>query len=308
MLFAPHPFTLRQLQYLVAVADRKSFRKAALDCHVSQPSLSAQVAQAEQTLGVQIFQRDRLGVVVTAAGQPLIERARALTVAAEDLVESARRLADPLSGTLRLGAIPTIAPYLLPELGPILRKHYPKLRFLWSEEKTGALVDKLGRSELDGAILALEAEIGDLSQVILGKDPFIFAAAKTHPLAKSDRPIHPEDLKEEAVLVLDDGHCFRKQVLTFCSRTGAEEASYRATSLATLVQIAAGEGGITLLPSLALKVENRRHSLHVRPFAPKPPFRTLALVWRRNSALEATLRPVGETLRSAYTDLQAQAG
>jgi LysR family hydrogen peroxide-inducible transcriptional activator len=308
MLLAPHPFTLRQLQYLVAVADRKSFRKAALDCHVSQPSLSAQVAQAEQSLGVQIFQRDRRGAVVTAAGQPLIDRARTLSIAAEDLVESARRLADPFSGTLRLGAIPTIAPYLLPDLGPTLRKQFPKLRVLWSEEKTDALVDKLGRSELDGAILALEAEIGDLSQVILGKDMFVFAAAKTHPLATSDRPIRADELKKEPVLVLDDGHCFRKQVLSFCSRTGAEEASYRATSLATLVQIAAGEGGITLLPNLALKVENRRHSLHIRAFAPKAPFRTLALVWRRNSAREATLRPVGETLRNAYAHLQTSAG
>jgi LysR family transcriptional regulator, hydrogen peroxide-inducible genes activator len=308
MKLAPHPITLRQLQYVVAVAERRSFRKGAQDCHVSQPSLSAQVAQVEQVLGVQLFERDRRHVILTAAGQALVERARALLIAADELVESARNLADPFAGTLRVGVIPTVGPYLLPELAPVLRERYPKLAFVWMEEKTATLLERLARAELDAAIVALEADVGNLPRVVLGKDTFVFAAPKGHPLAASRRPLKPEELEGERVLLLDDGHCFRDQALSFCSRTGAEEVGYRATSLATLVQMAAGGAGVTLLPGLAVGLENRRDALWVRPFAPKAPARTLALVWRRNSALETTLKPVGETLRAAYAGLGSSLG
>ncbi len=300
MQLAPHPVTLRQLQYVVAVATRKNFRKAAEDCHVSQPSLSAQVAQVEDALGVRLFERDRRGVVLTMPGQAVVERARALLVGADELVEAAQGLSDPLSGTLRIGVIPTVGPYLLPEVAPVLRERYPKLSFLWTEEKTGVLVDKLGKAELDAAIVATEAEIGDGPRLVLGPDPFVFAAAPTHPLASGKRPLKPEELEGERVLLLDDGHCFRDQALSFCSRSGALEAGFRATSLPTLVQMAAGGAGVTLLPSLAVAVENRRHALRVRPFGPKVPSRTLALLWRKNSARETALKSVGEALRAAY--------
>jgi LysR family hydrogen peroxide-inducible transcriptional activator len=307
MQLAPHPLTLRQLQYVVAVADRQSFRKAAEACHVAQPSLSAQVAQVEEGLGVQIFERDKRGVALTTAGRVLVERARALLIAADELVESARTLADPFAGTLRVGVIPTIGPYLLPELAPVLRERYPRLSFVWNEDRTAVLVERLGRAELDAAILALESDIGDLPHLVLGKDPFVFAAPPAHPLSASKRPLRPDDLEGERVLLLDDGHCFRDQALSFCARAGAEEAGYRATSLATLVQMAAGGAGVTLLPTLAVGLENRRDALCVRPFAPKAPSRTLALVWRKGSALETTIRAVGETLRSAYATLAGTA-
>jgi LysR family transcriptional regulator, hydrogen peroxide-inducible genes activator len=304
MPFAPHPFTLRQLQYVVAVAERQSFRKAAEVCHVAQPSLSAQVAQVEEALGVQLFERDTRGVALTAAGRVVIERARALLLASDDLVESARVLSDPFAGTLRIGLIPTIGPYLLPEVAPALRAHYPKLSFVWAEEKTATLIDQLARGELDAAIVALEAEIGDLPRVVLGKDPFVLAAPKSHPLANGKRPLKANELDGERVLFLDEGHCFRDQALAFCSRTGVEEAGYRATSLVTLVQMAAGGAGVTLLPSLALGVENRHQELSVRPFAPQAPFRTVALVWRRGAALEMTLKAVGEALARAYATVE----
>lgn len=307
MQLAPHPITLRQLQYIVAVADRQSFGKAAEACHVAQPSLSAQVAQVEESLGVQIFERTKRRVTLTAAGQVLVERARALLQVADQLVDSARTLADPFSGTLRLGVIPTIGPYLLAEVAPVLRERYPNLTFVWNEERTRTLVERLHHSELDAAILALEAEIGDLPHVVLGKDAFVFAAPPTHRLASSKRPLQPEELDGERVLLLDDGHCFREQALSFCTRTGAEEASYRATSLGTLVQMAAGGAGVTLLPSLAVDIENRRDALRVRPFAAKVPSRTVALAWRKGSALETTLQAVGETLQGAYEALTARA-
>jgi LysR family hydrogen peroxide-inducible transcriptional activator len=303
MRFGVYPITLRQLQYIVAVAEHRNFRKAAAACHVSQPSLSAQVAQAEDTLGVRLFERGRTGVVVTAAGKAVADQGRALCAQTEALLEAARLFGEPFAGRLRVGVIPTVAPYLLPEVAPGLRKRYPKLTLLWSEEKTEILVQRLARAELDAAILALEAEIGDLDSIVLGQDPFVFAAAAGHPLASSHKPLHPEDLEGEQVLLLDDGHCFRKQVLSFCSRSGADEAGYRATSLSTLVQMTAGGVGVTLLPSLALPVENRHGVLHVRPFAPIAPSRTLALCWRRESALAKTLEGVGESMRKVYEGL-----
>jgi LysR family hydrogen peroxide-inducible transcriptional activator len=303
MRFGPHPITLRQLQYIVAVAEQRSFRRAAAACHVSQPSLSAQVAQAEDALGVRLFERGRRGVVVTAAGKAVTDKALALCAEAEALLESARHFADPFSGKLRIGVIPTVAPYLLPEVAPVLRKRYGKLTLLWTEEKTEVLVQRLARAELDAAILALEADVGNLETLVLGQDPFVFAAPAGHALASSHKPLRPEELEGEAVLLLDDGHCFRKQVLSFCSRSGADEAGYRATSLATLVQMTAGGVGVTLLPSLALSVENRYKALHVRTFAPKAPARTLALCWRRGSALAQTLAAIGETTRKVYQGL-----
>lgn len=303
MRFGPHPITLRQLQYIAAVAEHRNFRKAASTCHVSQPSLSAQVAQAEAVLGVRLFERSQRGVVVTPAGKAVADQARGLCAGVDTLLDAARQFSDPLAGRLRIGVIPTVAPYFLPEVAPALRKRYPKLTLLWTEDKTESLVQRLVRAELDAAVLALEADIGDLESKVLGEDPFVFAAPAGHRLASSHKPIRPEDLEGEPVLLLDDGHCFRKQVLSFCSRSGADEAGYRATSLATLVQMTAGGVGVTLLPSLALPVENRHKVLQVRGFAETAPSRTLALCWRRGSASTATLDPVAQTMRKVYESL-----
>src|SRR5262245_24682339 len=168
MRLSPHPFTLRQLQYVAAVAEQRSFRKAAAECHVAQPSLSAQIAQVEEALGVQLFERDQRRVTLSAAGAALLERVRGLLVSADALVDAAREASDPFSGTVRLGVIPTLGPYLLPEIAPVLRSAYAKLDFLWTEEKTARLVELLDAGELDGAILALESDLHDLSHVELG--------------------------------------------------------------------------------------------------------------------------------------------
>src|SRR5512138_90938 len=153
MRSAPYPGTLRQLQYVLAVAEARSFRRAAEACRVSQPSLSAQVAEAERALGVRLFERDRRRVLVTAAGEALVARARRVLLEADDLVEAARRGADPLAGTLRVGVIPTVGPYLLPRAAPALRKALPALQILWEEDRTPALVRRVAAGELDGALL-----------------------------------------------------------------------------------------------------------------------------------------------------------
>lgn len=305
MARAPHPVTLRQLQYVVAIAEAGSFRKAAAECRVAQPSLSAQVAQAEAALGVRLFERDRRRVAATAAGRALVEHARATLLAADELVAAARSLADPFSGTLRVGVIPTVAPYLLPEVAPALRAAFPQLTIAWVEEKTPQLVARLERGDLDAMLVALQPS-SPLPHVVLGEDRFVFAAPPGHSLSRSARAVDPRELDGERLLLLDDGHCLRDQALEVCGRGRADEAGYRATSLTTLVQMVAGGAGVTLLPTLALDVENRHRALVVRPFAPRQPGRTLALAWRRGSAREVVERAVGEALRREYARLVAR--
>ncbi len=306
-VLAQLPVSLRQLQYVVAVADLGGFRRAADACHVSQPSLSAQVGQAETALGVRLFERGRHHVRVSAAGAAIVAQARAVLVAAGDLRELGRQLAEPFTGTLRVGVIPTISPYLLPDIAPGLARTYPRLAIEWREDHTSVLVRQVDEGRLDAAIVALEAELGTLEHAELLRDPFLLAAAPAHPLATPTRRARLRDLDGVGVLLLDDGHCFRDQALALCARIGAREAGYRATSLATLVQMASAGGGVTLLPSIALPVENRRGQLVVRPFAPPGPGRTIALAWRKGSAMATTLRQLAATIRTVVTD-QAREG
>lgn len=303
MAFVPHPVTLRQLQYVVAVYEFGSFRKAAEECHVAQPSLSAQVALVESTLGLQLFERDRRKVMATTAGEAFIEQARELLGEADRLVDAARRLNNPFEGSLRVGVIPTTSPYLLPEIAPALQQQFPRLAVRWVEEKTRVLVELLTKAEVDCAILVLDALTERLPHVVIGVDEFLLAAAPgNHLVTGKKKLLKPEDLQGEQVLLLDDGHCFREQALSFCAGAGAEEQAYRATSLGTLVQMTASGKGVTLLPALSVHVENRHNALELRRFAPNPPSRTLVLVWRKNSALSHVLTRVGEVLASAYRD------
>jgi LysR family hydrogen peroxide-inducible transcriptional activator len=290
MRFAPHPFSLRQLQYVVAVADLRSFRRAAEACHVSQPSLSAQIAQLEEGLGVVLFARDRRGVLLTPAGEALVERARRLVVDGDAMVDAARRAGDPLSAPLRIGVIPTIAPYLLPDLTPRLRARFPRLTTLWTEDKTPVLAARLAAGTLDAAILALEADLGEVDHAVLGIDPFVLAVPSDHPLAAQQGPVEEETLAEERVLLLDEGHCFRTQALAWCRRADVQELAYRATSLGTLTQMVAGGAGVTLLPKMAVATELQRASLCVRPIADPAPYRTIVLAWRTRSPLAEALQ------------------
>src|SRR5262245_49311541 len=215
---APLAFSMRQLQYAVAVADTLSFRAAAERCHVAQPSLSAQLAQLESALGVRLFERDRRRVLLTAAGRELVERTRGVLRQAADLVEAASRAGDPLAGRLSIGVIPTISPYLLPAVAPALHRSYPALTVAWREDKTSVLVAGLHAGTLDAALLALEADIGDVERDVIARDPFVLAAAPGHPLATRAATARPADLRDQSVLLLDDGHCFRDQALAVCSR------------------------------------------------------------------------------------------
>lgn len=294
------PYSLRQLQYLVAVADLGGFRKAAEACGVSQPSLSAQVAQLEQAIGVQVFERGPRGARVTAAGALIVDRARQVFLAARDLEDTARQQGDPFHGTLRLGVIPTVCPYLLPEVAGPLKTRLPNLRLIWSEEKTGPLLGQIDDAALDGAIVALDDRIAHLDHASLGDDPFVLAAAPGHALMKHHGPASTDVLDGATVFLLDDGHCFRDQALAFCGAKGARAADLNATGLSTLVQMVGGGNGVTLLPRLAVAVENRRGQLAVRPFKSPAPMRKIVMVWRKGTAMKQPLDAIAKVIRKAW--------
>lgn len=289
--------TLRQLEYAVAVADHRSFHEAAAACAVSQPGLSVQLRELESQLGVQLFERDRRRVLITREGEVVVARARAILLAADEMVEAAQVMARPLAGDLRLGVIPTVAPYLLPEVLPAVRRAFPELRLLLHEEHTDVLLGRLDRGELDLALLALEAPLGDVESLPLFRDPFVVALARSHPLAKR-KALSLRDIAGADVLLLEDGHCLRDQALEVCRRAGAAEAGdFRAGSLATLIQMVVGGMGVTLLPSLCVESETRRErGLAVCRLRRPVPFRTIGLVWRRTSPRGDSFRRLAAAL------------
>jgi LysR family transcriptional regulator, hydrogen peroxide-inducible genes activator len=296
----PHPFTLRQLQYALTVAEELSFHRAAERCHVSQPSLSAQVAELETNLGVQLFERDRRRVLVSKAGESLLAPLRRALLAADELTVAARQGTDPLSGSLSIGVIPTVSPYFLPAVTGVLRTQFPRLTLNWIEDKTAVLVKSLSEGRLDAAVVALEAELGPVEHELLAKDEFLLAAAPGHPLLAESGPLTRRALAGTDVLLLDEGHCLREQALEFCSRGKARELEFRATSLPTLVQMVAAGSGVTLLPELAVPTEAPRAEIATRRFADPAPERSIALIWRRHAALAETLRSIAGAMRQAY--------
>jgi LysR family hydrogen peroxide-inducible transcriptional activator len=293
-----HDLSLRQLEYIVAVADTLGFHKAAVSCHVSQPTLSAQVQLLEGVLGVRLFERDRRRVLVTPAGAEIVARARRVLLETEDLIGAATRVQAPFAGTLRIGVIPTLAPYLLPEVTPAMTKRYPELALVFQEEKTSEVVRGLAEGALDAGIAALEADLGELGYAAIARDEFVLALPKGHPLAKK-KQVALSELEAERVLLLDEGHCFREQALALCAKARADVASFRATSLATLAQMVSSGAGVTLLPALAVPVENRRGQLEIRPFVKPVPRRTVVLVWRKSSPFVEAFEALASVLERA---------
>jgi len=283
--------TLRQLEYLVAVAEARSFHRAAEACHVTQPGLSQQIQQLEGLLDVQLFERDRRRVLVTPVGARLLRRARAVLAEVDGFVEAARSHAVPLVGDLRLGVIPTVAPYVLPAVLGGVRAAYPDLRLLLTEAQTHVLVDRLRDGELDLLLLALEADLGEARTLPLYSDPFVVAMPEGHPLAQR-KSINEDDLEKETLLLLEDGHCLREHALAVCRFGQARElGDFRASSLNTLVRMVEGGLGITLLPAMSLPAEvHSARGLVTRPLVQRAPARTIGLAWRPSSAREDEFR------------------
>jgi LysR family hydrogen peroxide-inducible transcriptional activator len=271
---------------------------------VSQPSLSLQIAEIERVLAITIFERDPHRVALTAAGRDFVESARAVLHAADALAQTARRCIDPFSGTLRIGVIPTISPYWLPELTTALQKAHPHLTVIWSEDKTHILVRALESGAIDAALLALEADIGDVEREVIAKDPFVLVAPAGNPLVAKSAPAKAAELRGATVMVLENEHCFGKQALEFCFHAKAHEHQFRGTSLATVVSMVAGGAGVTLLPTLAVRSEVRINNLQVRRFADPEAVRTIGLVWRKKSSLTPALRKLATSMSQAYPKIQ----
>lgn len=266
---------------MVAVADHLHFRRAAEVCAVSQPALSAQIRELEDQLGVTLFERTRRKVMLTPIGREVAARARAILRDADDMVLAARGAAEPLVGELWLGVIPTIAPYILPHILPLVRERYPRLKLLLREDRTAILVDALERGQVDIVFLALPITAADTHAEPLIDEPFLLAAPADHPLARKNRAVSQAALGSAEVLLLEEGHCLRDQALAVCQLAGARETEQvRATSMATLVQMVASGLGVTLVPrSAAGAVPEGVTVLPLRP----TPTRKLGLVWRESS-------------------------
>ncbi len=292
--------TLQELRYLVAVAEEGQVARAAERCHVGQPTLSTQLMKLEDTLGVRLFERGARGLTPTAAGAPIIAQARVVLEEAQRLRELARSAQDPMAGALRVGAIPTLGPYLLPHLLPAIRKAYPKLRLLLSESLTAQLLESLHRRTLDAALLALPVAHEGLETMALFREPFELALPAGHRLAKKKR-VQPRDLADESLLLLEEGHCLRDQALEVCGTARRESREeVQATSLETLRQMVAAGIGCTLMPRLSTLGGARpdKRLIELRPFTAPEPARLIGLVWRARGARAEAVRRLGELIRA----------
>lgn len=285
--------TLRQLEYAVAVAERKSFTLAAKTCFATQSTLSAGLGELEDVLGVRLFERDRAGVVITPVGAEIVARASAVLAASRDLVDVAAAAAGPMKGTLRFGAIPTIAPFLLPTLLPEVRAAHPALKLALREDLTPNLLARLRAGQLDLALVALPFDTGELVVEPLFDDELWLVGRRDDEAMRAKRVVVSAPI-EGRLLLLEEGHCLREHTLATCSAgvraASAEAAGVEATSLLTLLEMVAFGLGLALLPGMAVAsglVDD--HDLVARPLAASAPKRTIALVARPTTARRAEL-------------------
>lgn len=290
--------SIRQLRYLVTLAETLSFRRAAEACGISQPALSGQIRALERILGVPLFERDHRDVACTDAGLAAAARARRILADLDEVVESVRGCGEPLSGPLRIGVIPTIAPYALPKAVPALKQRFPSLEPWIVEDRTDRLIARLAGRELDVALLAMEADLGAMRCLPLYFDRFLVAVPPGHRLAGRKR-VRIAELDASEVLLLQDGHCLRDQVLAICDAPAAGRyGDFRATSLTTLIRMVEAGLGMTLLPETAVPVEVGPDSpLRLVAFAGRPPGRTVALAWRPASSRTAEFLELAAALR-----------
>ena len=288
---------LKDLRYLVALADTRHFGKAAERCFVSQPTLSAQLKKLEEYLGVTLVERQPKHAMLTPAGEAIVARARRIIESSDEVVEIARSHRDPLAGRLRLALLPTIGPYLLPAVAPRIRKALPRLELMLYEYQTGPMLEKLRSGDIDVGILALPADTEGLETRALYEEPFVLAAPAGHPLAQKSQ-VKTDDLQGATLLLLEDGHCLRDQALDVCSRAGMhEKQDFRATSLETLRQMVASGVGVTLLPELATRgAYGAARGVVVRPFVKPAPQRRIGIVWRRTSARREAIDAVAKVI------------
>lgn len=285
---------IRDLQYLVALSQHKHFGKAAKASFVSQPALSMQIKKLEDFLGIKLLERNNKSVWLTDAGMAITERAQLILKQMDELRDFAKYANDPYRGELKLGIIPTLAPYLLPLIISTLSIKYPNITFYLLEEQTASLIDKLKSGKLDAAFLAHPVIEQKFSGALLFEEEFMLAVPHTHSLSRR-KVIRQQDLDNQNVLLLEEGHCMREQTFSLCHKMNAGETqNFRGTSLETLRHMVAAGNGITLMPKLAQQANERVSYI---PFQSPKPTRSIGLYWRLTTSKQLLLQELAEQVK-----------
>jgi LysR family hydrogen peroxide-inducible transcriptional activator len=293
--------TLKQLRYFEALSRHGHFGRAAAACAISQPALSMQIKELEESLGAALFERNTRQMRLTGFGEEFALRTRGILRSVDELGELARASNDRLAGRLRLGVIPTIAPYLLPRIISDLARENAELELHVRETLTAKLIDELGEGRLDAAIVALPVSEPSLTEVSLFSEEFVLV----RPGADEGKPVPSREmLREMRLLLLEEGHCFRDQALSFCNMHSPRPRELLdGSSLSTLVQMVGAGIGVTLIPEMAVEVETRSASVSIARFASPAPSRTIGMIWRKTSPLAKQLlrvsEIVGESVRNS---------
>jgi len=286
---------IREMSYVVAVADLHNFSRAAEQCHVSQPTLSAQIKKLEESLQMKIFERNNKRVMVTEEGKSIIQSARHILQEVETIKEIAESARNPFTGKFRLGAFPTLSTYIFPDLVPEIKKLMPDLRLILIEEKTAVLIDRLHKGEIDAALLAMPIHEDAFEISTLFDDQFFLAVPTDHPL-NINTEIELDELAKHRLLLLEEGHCLRDNALEICQQHNiSEEQEFRATGLETLRQMVKAGTGITLMPEIAINPPES--GIHYIPFKKPAPYRTIGLVYRKTSTKKEIIHKVEGILK-----------
>ena len=286
---------LRDLKYLVALDEYKSFRKAADAVYVSQPTLSMQIKKLEEFLQVQLIERNNNNILLTRAGKEVLEQAKIILGHEQSILNIARSYSNPLSGEIKIGAFPTLAPYYFPVIMPKLKKDFPELKVYLVEEKTEILTEMLKNGKIDFAFLALPVKETEFETIEVFEEDFYLTVPEKHKLADKQE-ISMSDLEVENLLLLEEGHCLREQTLKFCELSGADEnKEFRATSLETLRQMVLADVGITLMPEIAKKNDGLKY---IKLKDSSSAFRSIGLVYRKNSHRESLFKDIFGKIKS----------
>ncbi|MDD7909427.1 MULTISPECIES: hydrogen peroxide-inducible genes activator [Pseudovibrio] len=289
--------TLRQLQYFKALADHLSFSKAAEACHITQSTLSASIKQLEDILGCELVDRSGRALVLTEAGEHVLQRATELLRDAEDLVHGVQSDQEPLTGRFRLGVIPSIAPFLLPRFLPALRGRYPRLKLFLREDLTRNLISALREGRVDAALIAFPYNAEGFEQMVVGRDELILAVPGAHRLANA-AVIDVDSIMNDTLLLLEDGHCLRDHALAATGgRLSVGGEDFQATSMTTLIQMIDNGLGLTLVPSLAAKAGvTLGTNLKLVRLNNETAYRDIGLIWRKKSAFDKNARVLGRAV------------
>ena len=292
--------TLQELRYVVALADAGHFGRAAEACFVSQSTLSTQIKKLEESLGLTLFDRSLKNVTLTPAGQEIVDSARRIIEETNRICELSKQTKDPMIRSVHLGVIPTLGPYYLPHVLPLVHQHFPKLRLLLREEMTPHVLAHLSEGKLDAGLLALPLPVDDpaMETVALFNEPFLAAVPADHPLAAA-KEIHIDELVHAGLFLLEEGHCLRNQALEACRLTELANEEIRATSLETLRQMVGMGLGVTLIPALAgMESCDFGTRVALRPLVSPGASRVIGLVWRRRSPIAYTMETLAKFLRN----------